>query len=48
MFPDFDPSLLENADFKEDSVREIIITPMLGDVPADVEICWSALLTLSR
>lgn len=29
MFPNFDPSLLESSEFKEDSVREIIITPML-------------------
>lgn len=29
MFPDFDPSLLDSPDFKEDSVREIIVTPML-------------------
>ena len=29
MFADFDPSLLDEADFKEDSVREVIITPLL-------------------
>jgi len=28
--PDFDPSLLDSPDFKEDSVREVIITPMLS------------------
>jgi hypothetical protein len=30
MFDDFDPSLLEHTDFKEDSVREVIILPILS------------------
>jgi hypothetical protein len=30
VFPDFDPSLLENPEFKEDSVREVIISPILS------------------
>jgi predicted type IV restriction endonuclease len=30
VFPDFDPSLLDNPEFKEDSVREVIITPILS------------------
>lgn len=29
MFPDFNPSLFDDPDFKEDSVREVIITPIL-------------------
>jgi hypothetical protein len=30
MFSDFDPSLLSSPEFKEDSVREIVITPVLS------------------
>lgn len=30
MFPDFDHSLLDDPEFKEDSVREVIITPILS------------------
>jgi len=30
MFENFDPALFENPDFKEDSVREVIIAPMLS------------------
>ena len=30
MFPDFDHALLEDPEFKEDSVREVIITPILS------------------
>ncbi len=29
MFPDFSPSLLDDPEFKEDAVREVIITPLL-------------------
>lgn len=29
MFPDFDPSLFDDPEFKEDSVREVIIAPIL-------------------
>jgi len=29
MFTDFDPALLDDPEFKEDSVREVIITPIL-------------------
>ena len=29
MFPDFDPCLFSNPEFKEDSVREVIISPIL-------------------
>ena len=29
MFANFDPSLFDDTDFKEDAVREVIITPML-------------------
>lgn len=29
MFPNFNPSLLDDLEFKEDSVREVIITPIL-------------------
>nr|WP_312015794.1 type I restriction enzyme HsdR N-terminal domain-containing protein [Bradyrhizobium liaoningense] len=30
MFPDFDHALLDDPEFKEDSVREVIITPILS------------------
>lgn len=30
MFTDFDPALLDDPEFKEDSVREVIITPLLS------------------
>lgn len=30
MFPNFDPSLLDDPEFKEDSVREVIIAPILS------------------
>lgn len=30
MFPDFDPSLFDDSEFKEDSVREVIISPILS------------------
>jgi hypothetical protein len=30
VFPDFDPSLLDDLEFKEDSVREVIIAPILS------------------
>lgn len=30
VFPDFDPSLLNSPEFKEDSVREVIIAPILS------------------
>lgn len=30
MFPNFDPTLLNTPEFKEDSVREVIIAPMLN------------------
>ena len=29
MFTDFDPALLDDPEFKEDSVREVIIGPIL-------------------
>lgn len=40
MFPDFDPALLNDPEFKEDSVREVIIAPMLarlGYAPSGVD-----------
>jgi hypothetical protein len=30
VFPNFDPSLLDDPQFKEDSVREVIIAPILS------------------